>query len=86
MNLDRGGYPFYVEINGLTSEIISFHGNFRKTIWVTYPLIEIEIIKNWRPIGEIKRPIALYKERRAIIDAARNRLTNNYDDWDRIPF
>lgn len=83
---DRQGYPFYIKIYGLRQEIISIYGNFCKTIWITYPVIEIKIIKDWRPVGKIKRAIALDKERRAIIATARNRIKFPNDNWDEIPF
>ena len=84
--MDKQGYPFYIRIYGLTQEIISFHGNFCKSIWITYPCFEIQVIKNWRPVAKVKKPIALFKERQRIIDNARSRLTNIPEEWDEIPF
>lgn len=89
-DLDRCGYPFYIRLNGgLTSQFISFHGNYCKDIWVTYPLIEIQVIKDWLPVAKPKGPNALFKERQRIIETAINRMmkaNGDFDDWDEIPF
>ena len=85
--MERWGYPFYIRFNGLTLDFICFYGNYCKTIFITIPLIEIEVIRNWRPVGENLGVIELDRRRQAIIERAKNSLEAfDVDDWDQIPF
>lgn len=85
--MDRYGYPFYIRLNGLTSQFISIYGNYCKDIWITYPLIEIKVIRDWRPVGETPTAIELDRRRQEIITKAKNSLEHfGVDDWDEIPF
>lgn len=84
--MDKQGYPFYIRLNGHTSEVISIYGKYCRSIWLKYPYIEIEVIADWRPVGETVGAIAVDRRRKEIVEAARNRLSPSYDDWDEIPF
>lgn len=82
---ERWGYPFYIRFNRF-DPLISFYCGSYKGIRVTFPSIEISIIKNWRPVAQSKGPIAIFKEREQIILAAKLRALYPDDDLDAVPF
>ena len=85
--MDRSGYPFYIRLNGLISPFISIYGNYCREICITYPLIEIMIIKDWRPVGERLSAIELHNQRQEIIRRAKDSLEYfGVENWDEIPF
>lgn len=84
---EQCGYPFILSFNRLQTPAVSVScGIYRKDIYVWLPVIEIKIIKNWRPVAQPKSPIANFKEREKIVLTAKSRAGYLNYDLDNIPF
>lgn len=84
---ERHGYPFVLSFNRIQTPIASLYfGIYRKDIYIWTLLIEIQVIKNWRPVAQPKKAIALLKEREEIVFAAQCRALYPDVRTDNVPF